>query len=143
MGQNPGTILTDVTMSGDVKERFVLSATAVSGTVTYDVLNQQILYYTANSAGNFVMNLRGNSNTTLNSVLAVGESITVVFMFPNAGTAYYNTSVLVDGAATVTRWQGGSAPSSGNINSIDVYSYAIMKIAEGTFNVFASQTRTA
>lgn len=140
---NPGTVLTDIIMSTDVKERFVLSATSVIGTVTYDVLNQQILYYTVNSTGNFVINLRGNSSTTLNSVLSVGECITVVFMFPNGAAAYYNTSVLIDGAATTTRWQGGSAPSSGNINSVDVYSYAIMKIADGTFNVFASQTRTA
>jgi hypothetical protein len=75
--------------------------------------------------------------------MSVGEALTVVHMVTNTGTAFYNNVVNIDGAATTTKWQGGSAPTAGNINSVDSYSYTIVKTASATFTVFASQTRFA
>jgi hypothetical protein len=40
-------------------------------------------------------------------------------------------------------WQGGAAPTAGNVNSIDVYSYTIIKTGSATFTVLASQTQFA
>jgi hypothetical protein len=64
-------------------------------------------------------------------------------MVTNTGTAYYNNAVTIDGNAITLKWQGGSAPTAGNINSVDSYSYTIVKTASATFTVFASQTRFA
>jgi hypothetical protein len=63
----------------------------------------------------------------------------------NGATAYYNTTVQVDGTTSgvTTRWQGGTAPTAGNASSVDAYSYTIIKTASATFSVFASQTRFA
>jgi hypothetical protein len=60
-------------------------------------------------------------------------------------TPYYPTAFQIDGAtAGVTvRWQGGSAPTSGNTNSIDSYTFTIIKTASATYTVIASQTRFA
>jgi hypothetical protein len=42
-----------------------------------------------------------------------------------------------------TKWQGGSAPSSGNANSIDIYSLTLLKTAANQWTVLASQTQYA
>jgi hypothetical protein len=58
-------------------------------------------------------------------------------------TAYYSTAVLVDGASITPKWQSGTAPTAGNTSSVDVYTYTIVKTANATFTVFASQTKFA
>jgi hypothetical protein len=75
--------------------------------------------------------------------MATGEAITVVFLVTQGSTAYYNSAVTIDGSSVTPKWQGGTAPSSGNTNSIDAYTYTIFKTASATFTVFASQTKFA
>ena len=77
--------------------------------------------------------------------MATGESMSVTFLVTNGSTAYYNTTVQVDGTTSgvTTRWQGGTAPTSGNASSIDSYTYVIIKTGSATFTVLASQTRFA
>jgi hypothetical protein len=129
----------------DAAEVVTVSATAATGTIAYDVTTQAVLFYTTNASGNFTVNFRASSGTSLNTALATGRSVTVAFLVTNGGTAYYNTSVQVDGTTSgvTTRWQGGTAPTSGNANSVDIYTYTIIKTANATFSVFASQTRFA
>ena len=125
------------------QETTTITATAATGTVHLDVMTQADLYYTSNASANFTLNIRGNSSTTLNSILAVGASQTVVFRNTNGATPYYPTSFTIDGTAVTPKWQGGTAPSGGNASSIDVYSYNIVKTAANTYTVFASQTKFA
>jgi hypothetical protein len=129
----------------DAAETVTVSATAATGTINYDVTTQSVLFYTSNSSNNFTVNLRASSGTSLNSALATGQSVTVAFLVTNGSPAYYNTSVQVDGTTSgvTTRWQGGSAPTSGNASSVDIYSYTVIKTANATFSVFAAQTRFA
>ena len=125
-----------------VVERITVSATAATGTIPVDVSNGTT-YYTANSTANFVVNLRWNSSTTLNTKLAVGEMATTSFLVTNA-TAYYATSVQVNGTTSgvTTRWQGATgAPTLGNANSTDMYTFTVIKTAANTFTVFAAQTK--
>ena len=72
-----------------------------------------------------------------------GESITIAHIVAQGGTAYYNNAVTIDGSAITPEWQGGSAPTGGNINSLDVYSYTIIKTGSATFTALASQTQFA
>jgi hypothetical protein len=127
-----------------VIEPLTILATAATGTVAIDAANGTT-YYTSNASANFVPNLRWNSSTTLDSKLAVGEMTTLSWMVTNGGTAYYPTSVQVNGTTSgvTTRWQGGTAPSSGNTNSVDMYTFTVVKTAAATFSVFAAQTRFA
>jgi hypothetical protein len=64
-------------------------------------------------------------------------------MNTNGGTPYYPNAIQVDGASVTPKWQGGTAPSSGNANSIDVYAFNIIKTASATFVVLGSQSRFA
>jgi len=124
-------------------EANTISATAATGTIAYDILTQSLLYYTSNASADFTLNFRGDASNSLNSLMAIGETITVSFWNTNGATAYKNSAVQVDGSAVTPKWQGGTAPSAGNASSIDVYTYAITKTANATFTVLASQTKFA
>jgi hypothetical protein len=124
-------------------EQMTISATAATGTINFDAATQSVLYYTTNASGNFTVNVRGNSGTTLNNSMVTGQSLTVAFLVTNGGTAYYQTGFQVDGSSVTPKWQGGTAPSSGNASSIDVYSYTVIKTGSATFTVLASQTKFA
>ncbi len=124
-------------------ETVTIAATAATGTVNFDVSTQSILYYTSNASANWTLNIRGSSSVTLNSIMATGQSVTVTHLVTQGGTAYYNSAVTVDGSSVTPKWSGGSAPSAGNTNSIDVYTYTLIKTGSGSFTVFASQTRYA
>jgi hypothetical protein len=125
------------------EERWSLSGTGASGTVNLDILTSGILYSTANATGNWTLNVRGNGSTTLNNSLEINDSITVVFFATNGGTPYRATGFSIDGSAVTPKWQNGTAPSAGNANSIDIYSYTIVKTGNAAFTVFGSQTRFA
>ena len=123
-----------------IGETTAVSATAATGTINYDVKTQGLIYYTASASANWTVNLRGDGSTSLNTLMAIGETRTVTFMVTQGATAYYNSAVQVDGSSVTPKWQGGVAPSSGTINAVDIYTYAIVKTASATFSVFASKT---
>jgi len=127
----------------NIEEVATVSATAATGTINYDITTQSVLYYTSNASANWTVNFRGSSGTSLNTVMATGESISVTFLVTQGTTAYYNSAVQVDGSSVTPKWQGGSAPTSGNASSIDSYTYVIIKTGSAAFTVLASQTRFA
>ena len=126
-----------------VAEKVTNSATAATGTINFDVLTQAVLNFTSNAAANYTLNIRGDGSNSLDSIMDTGESITIAHIVKQGGTAYYNSAVQIDGSSVTPEWQGGSAPSSGNTDSLDVYSYTIIKTGSATFTVLASQTQFA
>jgi hypothetical protein len=136
------SISTNATLTSP-KETANISAVAATGAITLDVLTAAVNIRTANATGNWTINVRGDGSQTLDSIMAVGEQISVVFESPNGAVAYYPTAFNVDGSAVVPKWLGGSAPAAGNANSNDVYVYTIRKTGAATFTVLASQNRYA
>ena len=114
------------------EERYTVSATAATGTIVFDTQTQGVLYYTTNASGNFTLNF-----TNVNANLAVGDSISCVFLNTNGATAYYASGFQVDSVAVTPKWSGGTAPSAGNASAIDSYSFTIIKTASATFTVLA------
>jgi hypothetical protein len=55
----------------------------------------------------------------------------------------YLTALTIDGNAITPKWQNGVAPTAGNANSIDIYSFTIVKTGSATFTAFGSQTKFA
>lgn len=140
---NPNNSIFDSVTVDYIKETTTVSATAPTGTINYDVATQSVLYYTTNASGNWTLNLRGNSSTTLNSLMSTGQTITVTFITTQGATAYYNNVVTIDGNAVTPKWQNGVTPSAGDINSLDVYTFAIVKTANATYTVLASLAKFA
>jgi hypothetical protein len=126
-----------------VKETTTVSATAAANTISYDFITQSVLYYTSDATGNWVLNVRGDSGTTLNSVMSTGQSATVAFLATQGATAYYQTALQVDGSAVTPKYQGGSAPTEGNASGVDAYVFTIIKTADATFTALGSQTQFA
>jgi hypothetical protein len=115
------------------EERYTVSATAATGTIAFDTQTQGVLYYTTNASGNFTLNF-----TNVNANLAVGDSISCVFLNTNGSTAYYATAFQIDSVAVTPKWSGGTAPSAGNASAIDSYSFTIIKTAATpTYTVLA------
>jgi hypothetical protein len=129
--------------TSNILEVATISATAATGTVNYDVTTQSVLYYTTNASGNFTVNFRGSSGTSLDTVMSTGESLSATFLVTNGSTAYYNSAVTIDGTSVTPKWQGGTAPTSGNASSIDSYTYVVVKTGSATYVVLASQTKFA
>jgi hypothetical protein len=125
------------------EERTTVSATAATGTINFDAATQGVLYYTTNASANWTLNVRGNSDTSLNTLLATGDSITVVFLATQGSTAYYQSAFQIDGSSVTPKWQGGTAPAAGNVSSIDSYVFTIIKTGSAAFTVFGSQTKFA
>jgi hypothetical protein len=125
------------------EETITLSAVAATGAINIDTLTSAVDIRTVNASANWTINVRGDGSTTLNSLMAIGSQVSIVFESPQGATAYYPTAFNVDGSAVTPKWLGGSAPSSGNINSTDVYIYSIRKTGAATFTALASQNKFA
>jgi hypothetical protein len=132
-----------VTSLQTVIEKTTVTATAAASTINFDLSTQADLYYTSNASANFTLNFRGASGTTLNTLMQTGQTVTCVFRNTNGSTAYYANAFTVDGTSVTPKWQGGTAPTSGNASSVDVYTFAITKTGSATFSVFASQSKFA
>ena len=129
--------------TSNILETDTISATAATGTINFDVTTQSVLFYTSNASANWTVNFRGSSGTSLDTIMATGESISATFLVTQGATAYYNSAVTIDGASVTPKWQGGTAPTSGNASSVDCYNYVIQKVGSATYVVLASQTKFA
>lgn len=113
-------------------EKVTVSATAATGTVTYDCSVQTVLYYTSDATGNWTLNFTNNN-------LAEGESLTIAFLATQGATAYYASAFQIDGVVVTPKWANGASPTSGNTNSIDLYTFTIIKIDDTpTYTVLGS-----
>jgi hypothetical protein len=143
MLQTAGSSSVSAFKTPNIAEVDTISATAATGTINYDVTTQSVLFYTSNASANWTVNFRGSSGTSLNTVMQTGESISATFLVTQGATAYYNSAVTIDGTSVTPKWQGGTAPTSGNASSTDCYTYVIQKTASATYTVLASQTKFA
>ena len=117
-------------------------ASAATGTINLDVDTASIWYYTSNATANHTLNIRYSSGVSLNTALAVGDAITVVWMNTNGTTAYYPNVIQIDGTGVTPKVP--AAITAGNASSIDVYTFTIIKTAATpTYTVLESQTKFA
>lgn len=138
-----GGTLVNAVVKG-LEEDVNVVASAATGTINLDVDTASIWYYTTDATADHTLNIRFSSGATLDSVLAVGDAVTVVWMNTNGATPYYPDVIQVDGSTVTPEWQGGTGPAAGNASSIDVYSFTVIKTAaDPTYVVLGSQTQFA
>jgi len=141
LAEYAGTVNAPVMSIPNIGEVATVSAIAATGTINFDVITQSVLYYTTSASANWTVNFRGNSTTSLNTMMATGQSVTVAFLVTQGATAYYNNAVTVDGTSVTPKWQGGTAPTAGNASGVDIYTYTIVKTGSAAYTIFASQTQ--
>jgi len=122
-----------------------VTGSAASSALNIDISTQSVIFYNTATTSTWTLNFRASSGTPLSSFMSEGQSVTVaVLVQTGAVTNAYNTGVTIDGVAPAAlRWQGGTAPTTGNANSIDVYTYTIIRTGPSSYTVLASQTRFA
>ena len=138
-----GTTATAAIKTNNIDELASIVAGAPAATQTFYVNTGAVQYYTSNAANNWTVNFAFSSGTSLNTAMAIGDSISVTMLTTQSTTAYYNSAVQVDGSSVTPKWQGGTAPTSGNASGIDSYTYVIIKTASATYTVLASVTKFA
>lgn len=116
-------------------------ASAATGTINFDVSTASVWYYTSNATANHTLNFRYSSGTSLNTAMAVGDAITLVWLNTNGTTPYYPNVIQIDGSSVTPKVP--AAISAGNASAIDAYSFTIIKTASATFTVLETQTKFA
>ena len=143
VGALTGLTVTGNTSIQSIFEKATVTASAISSSTNIDISTAAVVYFSVDATSNWTLNFRGNLSTTLNSIVATGQSVTVAVLVKQGATPYYPTSHSIDGSAVTPLWQNGLAASAGNANGVDIYTYTIIKTAAGVYTVFASQTRFA
>jgi hypothetical protein len=139
---NPDTLLfvAGTTYVEEIKEKVTLSASRANSTVNFDILTQSVLFLTLSSSGNWIVNFRGDNNTSLNSIMSAGQSFTCVSIVSTGTTVYYNSAVQIDGTTFTPLYLNGLTPQAVVSNTIALqnYAYTIIKRGNAVFNVLAS-----
>jgi hypothetical protein len=122
-----------------IEEDINVVASAATGTIDFDVDTASIWYYTSDASADFTLNFRFSSGVSLDTALATGDSITLVFLNTNGATPYYPDVIQIDGSAVTPK--APAAISAGNASAIDAYTFTIIKTASATFTVLETQTK--
>ena len=136
-----------------IKESWTVdSSSAIGASPTLNVSSSTAFLYTVATTGSWVPNFGHASSTSeatsVNTLLAIGQSMTVTVVVNVANNAaHYASTIKIDNVAVGTpagftlNWQGGVTPTAGSVLAYDAYTYTIIKTANATYTVFASKTK--
>ena len=136
------TAASGVDLNGTLREKVNVTAGKLSDNLNIDLANGMVHLFTTAESTTAVPNIRVDGSTSLNSVMAIGESV-VVTLITTANASAYSAQMTIDGAAQTERWIGGNAPSSGGSSGVDIHSFTIIKTANATFTVIGNHSKTS
>tara|TARA_R100001443_G_C3263721_1_gene156239 strand:+ start:268 stop:591 length:324 start_codon:yes stop_codon:yes gene_type:complete len=100
-------------------------------------------YFTTQESTTATPNLRESASRTLGDAMNTGDIVTVTLV-TTAAAAGYSANLQIDSNNVTEEWVGGSAPSAGSADGLDIYTYTIIRIGSGTgdsgFKVIANLT---
>ena len=137
-----GLQASDVDLAGLLREQVTVTAGKLSDNTNINLQNGMVHLFTTTETTTSTPNLRYNASTTLNSKMAIGEAISVT-LITKAAAAAYSAQLTIDGSSVTENWTGGNAPSDGGSSGVDIHAYTIIKTADATFTVLATQTKTS
>ena len=111
-----------------------------TGTYDFDILTNTIRITNANATANLIINFRGNSTTTLNSILAANTSCSGTYVMKTGNTSYTISNVQIDGNTQTINWAGGTPLVTGS-NMYKAFTFTLVKTAANTYTVLGSVTR--
>lgn len=129
-------------VSSLLREGVNITAGKLSDNTNINLENGMVHYFTTTETTTSTPNIRYNASTSLNSVMNVGEAVSVT-LITTAAAGAYSAQLTIDGGAVTENWTGGSAPSDGGSSGVDLHTYTIIKTADATFTVIATQTKTS
>lgn len=124
------------TLPNPTKELFNNGAAISTATINLDLSTKQVYYYNDGATGDFTVNFRGDSSTSLDTLLNTGEMISCTLIIKNGASAYLATVIKVDSTTNSAYWFDPSP--AGTPNGLDVYTFSILKTAAATFQVIVN-----
>ena len=113
--------------NGALLEKVEITAGKLSDNATIDLADGMVHYFTTQETTTSTPNIRVSSAVTLNDIMTAGDVITVT-LITTAAAGGYSANVQIDGANVTEEWVGGSAPSEGGSDGLDIYVYTIICI---------------
>ena len=141
-----GRLEVDRLVVNEIIEKADVKGDVLTGTPNINLEDKALQYFTSNASANWTFNFRGGASTSLDSMMNTNDVMTVTLLCKQGGTPYIPSGtnpdcrVKIDGNDVGVQWQGGSAPTGGNDNGIDAYTYSIIKVGSATWTVLGSQS---
>ena len=132
----------DVDFNGSLIEKCKVTAGKLSDNTNINIEDGHVCLFTTTESTTSTPNIRYSASATLDSKMAVGDSIAVVLITTSHASGY-SAQLNIDGAGVTEEWNGGAAPSAGTGSGLDVYSYTIIKTASNTYTVLAGMVNFA
>jgi len=137
-----------------------LFSTAPSGNINIDVANNTLYYFTSNTSANVTFNLRANNTNTFDSVIRVGETMTISIMLRHSTTSggRHSANVFIDGGLIATNRSNPDQAGANNIFyvgnvapvyaatipgtgvELNMFNISVVKRAANTYTVLLSNT---
>ena len=121
----------------EIYEKVCVYDTAAYQEIELDINNGSLHNYTSEATGNFTFNIKGLSN------IPIQKSIVVTVLINMGSSAYVisnpsTTGFKIDGTAVTVKWINSISPTSGFTNSINVYTFAIIKNSTNNYTVLGT-----
>ena len=144
IGISGGTGSGKTRFTRELIERCNITAGKLSDNADIDLADGMVHYFTTQETTTSTPNIRVNGSTTLNSIMTAGDVVTVTVITTTAA-AGYSAHMTIDGQTITEEWVGGSAPSAGSSDGLDIYCYTIIcthatNTGDSGFKVIANLT---
>ncbi len=137
-----GDIETARITTNEIIERINLdTGGGLNGSTPINLAEKAVHYFATATVGNWTWNVRGDGSTALNTIMATGDAMTFTAIANNGGTARHMAGFEIDGVSQTVKWVSDSPVTAGNANSLDVYSFSIIKTGNAAFTVIGSMTQ--
>ena len=130
--------------NGELVERVNITAGKMSDNTNIDLQGGMVHYFTTQETTTCTPNIRVSGSISLNSVMDAGDVVTVT-VITTAAAGGYSANWTIDGDAVTEEWVGGSAPSAGGSDGLDIYVLTIIcthatNTGDSGFKVIANLT---
>jgi hypothetical protein len=124
---------------GLLRESFNTVAGKLSDNTNIDLNQGMVHYFTTQETTTSTPNIRFSSSKSLNNMMKSGDvaSVTVI---TTAAAGGYSANWTIDGSAVTEEWVGGSAPSAGGSDGLDIYGITILKTGDGAYKFIGNLT---
>jgi len=112
-----------------------------TGTFNFDLLGNVINYSTAAATGNLILNFRGNSSVSANTMIPYSKSVTATYLMTTGSTPYGITALQIDGVSQTINWVSNIVPAQ-VANTKNSYTFTLIKTSSApAYTVLGSSTR--
>ena len=130
--------------NAELVERCKIVSGKLSDNTNINLADGMVYYFTTQETTTSTPNIRVDSSNTLNDAMDAGDVVTVT-LITTAAAGGYSANVTIDGNAVTEEWVGGSAPSAGGSDGLDIYVYTIIcthasNTGDSGFKVIANLT---